>query len=107
MACEQIQFKADSTFKYGIFYDVGGLNLWEGTWAAKTDTIIINSYLQPSTEEEKRIAKDTFSFLQSGFITDLKFLLKGNKLFITDFETNTISKTDYLQKTKLKKKIFL
>jgi hypothetical protein len=106
LACEQIQFNRDSTFKYAIFYDVGGLNTWEGTWSTKTDTIIINSYLQPKTEEEKKIANESYHFYQSGFITNLKFILKGNKLFTTDFETKNISNTDYLRKTKSRRKIF-
>jgi hypothetical protein len=106
MSCEQIQFNADSTFKYAVFYDVGGLVTWEGTWSTDVDTIIINSYKQPQTEEDKKIVEISYGFYQSGFIIDLKFLLKGKRLFTTDMETKKICLTEFLKKTSINNKIF-
>jgi hypothetical protein len=105
-ACEQIEFKLDSSFEYGLFYDVGGWNFWKGTWKMNGDTIILNSYNQPKTEVEKSIAKEAYSFYTSGYITDLKFLLRGKKLYIFDFEKREISKKRFLKKTVIQNKKF-
>ncbi len=98
-ACEQIELKNDSTFEYGIFYDVGGWTSWSGTYKIDGNFIIINSYRQPQTESEKQMAKEAYNFFVSGFITDLKFRIKGNRLYTFDFEKNQISNKRFLKKT--------
>jgi hypothetical protein len=98
-ACEQIELKNDSTFEYAIFYDVGGWIYWSGTYKIDRNFIIINSYAQPLTEAEKQMAKEAYNFYTSGFITDLKFQIKGSRLYTYDFEKNHISKKRFLKKT--------
>lgn len=47
-ACTQIELKADNTFEYFIFMDVGGGNIIKGTWNnISNDTIVLNTYNQP------------------------------------------------------------
>jgi len=47
-ACTQIELKADNTFEYFIFMDVGGGNVIKGTWnTISNDTIVLNTYNQP------------------------------------------------------------
>ncbi len=47
-ACSQIELKANNTFEYYIFFDVGGGNIIEGTWKRiSNDTILLNTYKQP------------------------------------------------------------
>ena len=48
LACTQIELKADNTFEYFIFMDVGGANVLKGTWNnISNDTIVLNTYHQP------------------------------------------------------------
>lgn len=47
-ACTQIELKADNTFEYFIFMDVGGGHVLKGTWNyISNDTIVLNTYNQP------------------------------------------------------------
>jgi hypothetical protein len=47
LVCEQLLLKEDNTFKYALFYDVGGWRVWEGKFFLKKDTIVLNTYDQP------------------------------------------------------------
>ena len=47
-ACTQIELKADNTFEYFIFMDVGGGNVVKGNWEQiSTDSIKLNTFEQP------------------------------------------------------------
>ena len=105
-ACSQIEFKSDSTFEYGVFFDVGGLSCWSGKWEIEGNIITINSYSQPKTEDEIKFANQAYSFVYTDYISNLQFRLKKNKLYIYDFEKKKISKRYYLKKTSLDKKEF-
>jgi len=105
-ACEQIELKKDSTFEYGIFYDVGGWVIWEGNWTLKHDTLILNSFRQPKDSLDYSIIKMSYSFYQSGFIIDLKNIVKHNKIYTWDFEKKCINKKRFLKKTDIKNKEF-
>lgn len=48
LVCEQLLLKENSTFKYALFYDVGGWRIWSGKWILKRDTLILNTFDQPS-----------------------------------------------------------
>ena len=105
-ACTQIELKNDSTFEYGIFYDVGGWVTWTGKWTMRSDTLVLNSYRQPKDSIDYSIIKMSYSFYQSGFIVDLKHIVKGNKIYTWDFENKSISKKIFLKKTSIKNKEF-
>jgi hypothetical protein len=106
-ACEQIELKKDSTFEYGIFFDVGGWETWSGKWKFKDDTLILNSYKQPKDSTDLWILKMSYSFAISGFIIDMKYRVKKNKIYTWDFEKKCISKKRYLLKTDIKNKQFV
>ena len=103
-ACSQIEFKSDSTFEYDIFFDVGGWQCWTGKWSMEGNLITINSFSQPETEEEKSTVNLSYSFVSTDFITDLKFRIKKNRLYIYDFEKKKIRNHLYFKKTSLDKK---
>lgn len=43
--CKQIELKSDSTFEYAQYYDVGGWEIFKGTWHQKKNgTISLNSF---------------------------------------------------------------
>ena len=47
-ACTQIELKADNTFEYFIFMDVGGGTVVKGNWEQiSTDSIKLNTFEQP------------------------------------------------------------
>jgi hypothetical protein len=105
-ACEQIELKKDSTFEYGIFYDVGGWVNWTGKWTIKHDTLILNSFRQPKDSLDYSILETSYSFYQSGFIVDLKYIMRRNRIYTWDFEKKCISNVRYLKKTGIKNKKF-
>jgi len=103
-ACSQIEFKSDSTFEYDVFFDVGGWQCWTGRWSIDSNIITINTFSQPMTEEENSLVNQSYSFVSTDFITDLKFRIKKNRLYIYDFEKNKISNRYYFRKTSIDKK---
>ncbi len=105
-ACEQVLINADSTFEYGLFYDVGGWNYWKGAWTQKGDTLILNSYNQPIDSTGIAQAKNAFSFSYSGHIIDLMCIIKKNRMYMWDFHEKKISKKRYLKKTQIENKVF-
>ena len=105
-ACEQIELKSDSTFEYGIFHDVGGWNLYKGTWFLINDTLVLNTYKQPKTKEEIEFYNSSFSFIYTEFITNLQFKIKNRKLYKYDFNKKSISRKLYLKKTTFENKKF-
>ena len=105
-ACEQIELKKDSTFEYEIFFDVGGWVTWTGSWTMNHDTLILNSYKQPKDSLDYSIIRMSYSFYQSGFIVDLKNIVRRNKIYTWDFEKNCVSKKRFLRKTDIKNKEF-
>lgn len=47
-ACTQIELKADNTFEYFIFMDVGGATILKGNWKKiSKDSILLNTFEQP------------------------------------------------------------
>jgi hypothetical protein len=48
LVCDQLLLNNDSTFKYALFYDVGGWRIWMGKWKVKSDTIILNTFSHPA-----------------------------------------------------------
>lgn len=68
LVCEQLLLKQDSTFKYALFYDVGGWRIWNGKWIIKRDTLILNTYDQPNyklnTISESIIQDTTYKTIQ-------------------------------------------
>jgi hypothetical protein len=48
LVCEQLLLKENSTFKYALFYDVGGWRIWNGKWKLNRDTLILDTFDQPS-----------------------------------------------------------
>ena len=105
-SCEQIELKKDSTFEYGIFYDVGGWVTWTGNWTMKHDTVTLNSYRQPKDSLDYSLLKMSYNFYQSGFIIDLKNIVRCNKIYTWDFEKKCVSKKIFLKKTDIKNKQF-
>ena len=105
-ACTQIELKKDSTFEYGIFYDVGGWVSWTGKWTMKRDTLVLNSFRQPKDSLDYAMIKMSYCFYQSGFIVDLKHIVKRNKIYTWDFKNKCISKKIFLKKTNIKNKEF-
>lgn len=58
-ACTQIELKADKTFEYYIFMDVGGANIIEGTWdKISKDTIVLNTFKQPYNQKTTYIGRN-------------------------------------------------
>lgn len=48
-ACSQIEIKANNTFEYFIFMDVGGVNILKGNWKKiSNDSISLNTFEQPT-----------------------------------------------------------
>jgi len=47
-ACSQYLLKKNNEFEYFNFADVGGATVVKGTWERHLDTIVLNSYVQPS-----------------------------------------------------------
>ena len=66
LACDQLLLNKDSTFKYGLFYDVGGWKIWSGRWKVRKDTLILNSYNQPNFKLNSVIESQN---LERDFIT--------------------------------------
>lgn len=58
LACTQIELKADNTFEYFIYMDVGGGSVLKGTWKkVSNDTIILNTYKQPVNPKTTYVGK--------------------------------------------------
>jgi hypothetical protein len=47
-ACSQYLFKIGNEFEYFNFMDVGGAKIIKGLWEKNHDTLVLNSYTQPS-----------------------------------------------------------
>ncbi|WP_439185879.1 hypothetical protein [Carboxylicivirga taeanensis] len=106
-ACEQLEIKSDSTFEYGIFYDVGGWKIWTGNWSLSNDTLILNTFKQPQTESDSiTLSLANGYFFYTDFLTDLKMRWKGNKMYTWDSQNKEISRKRFLKKTNIGDKEF-
>ncbi len=106
-ACEQLEIKSDSTFEYGIFYDVGGWRIWTGYWDLSNDTLILNTFKQPQTESDSiTISLANGYFFNTDFLTDLKMRWKGKRIYTWDSQNKEISRKRFLSKTNIKYKEF-
>lgn len=106
-ACEQLEIKSDSTFEYGIFYDVGGWKIWAGKWDLSNDTLVLNTFKQPRTESDSiTISLSNGYFFYTDFLTDLKMHWKGKKIYTWDSEKKEISRKRFLKKTDIQNKEF-
>jgi hypothetical protein len=106
-ACEQLDIKSDSTFEYGIFYDVGGWKTWTGYWELSNDTIVLNTFKQPKTESDSiTISLANGYFFYTDFLTDLKMRRKGKKIYTWDSENMEISRKRFLKRTNIDNKEF-
>ncbi|WP_148660986.1 hypothetical protein [Marinilabilia salmonicolor] len=106
-ACEQLEIKSDSTFEYGIFYDVGGWKIWTGSWVLSNDTLILNTFKQPQTESDSiTISLANGYFYYTDFLTDLNMRWNGKKIYTWDSQNKEISRKRFLRKTNIKNKKF-
>jgi len=57
-ACSQLELKADKTFEYFVFMDVGGANIIKGNWKQiAADSIVLNTFEQPKNLTTTYIGK--------------------------------------------------
>ncbi|NEV95063.1 hypothetical protein G3567_13040 [Psychroflexus sp. YR1-1] len=111
-ACTQIELKADKTFEYFIFMDVGGESVVKGTWnKLSNDTIALNTYNQPEipkTTYEGKVNPELTGKVKIkisdkngalGFanvqINDKKLGVGANQNGIAEFETESIKNVHY------------
>ena len=97
--CNQLKLNKNMTFEYFIFADVGGENLTNGTWKVHNrDTLILNSYAQPSKEEieDEKVFSE---FANPKYIVNQLIILKRNKIIFIPKNKN--SKLFSLRKTEL------
>ncbi|ESU22809.1 hypothetical protein FLJC2902T_32480 [Flavobacterium limnosediminis JC2902] len=79
-ACTQLKLNKNKTFEYFVFEDVGGENLSTGTWKIHNgDTLILNSYTQPSKEEIED-EKIFGAFANPKYIVNQLIILRRNKI---------------------------
>ena len=111
-ACTQIELKADNTFEYFIFMDVGGGNVIKGFWNnISNDTIVLNTYNQPEISKTtykgkikpelngKVRIKITDKNGALGFasveINDKELGIATNENGIAEFETESLKNVHY------------
>lgn len=92
--------RKDSTFKYVYFNDLCGINVIEGKWSLKKDTLIINSKNQPdfkpSSVEEKYI-----HHLNEKLILIQNMDVSANRAVISINEDELIDTLNYIYDTLL------
>ena len=78
--CTQLKHNKNKTFEFFIFEDVGGKNLTNGNWKIyNRDTLILNSYAQPSKDEIED-EKIFSAFANPKYIVNQLIILKRNKI---------------------------
>ena len=87
LACNQIELKADNTFEYFVFLDVGGGTVIKGNWEQiSKDSIKLNTYDQPKQPTTTYIGKNNKNNNDKVKITiaDLNFPLEGANIWVND-----------------------
>jgi len=70
-ACSQIELKANNTFEYFIFMDVGGANILKGNWKkTSNDSILLNTFEQPTIPKTSYIGIENASSVKKIKISD-------------------------------------
>lgn len=83
--CQQIELKADSTFVYAQFYDVGGWQIIKGNWRLnRNETIFLNSFDKYEYEANSTIEK----YKQNQEFTEIKVQMIDRPLGEAEIKIN-------------------
>ena len=100
--CTQLKLNENKTFEFYVFEDVGGENLAKGTWKIHNrDTIVLNSYSQPSKEEIED-EKIFSSYSNPKYVINQLIVLRRNKIIYIpkskDVKIFSLEKTNLSQR---------